>query len=40
MSTYTALITRTEAVTKKADRTAYDIQYSCRTELSKRPHLE
>ena len=33
-------IPRSVAVSKKADRTAYDIPYSCRTEPPKMPRLE
>jgi len=33
-------LTISEAVVKKADRTAYDVRYSCRTELPKFAHLE
>jgi len=31
---------RSVAVAKKADRTAYDVRYSCRTEAAKMPRLE
>jgi len=31
------LLSRSVAVAKKADRTAYDVRYICRTELSKMP---
>jgi len=33
-------VIRSVAVARKADRTAYDVRYSCRTEPPKMPHLE
>jgi len=40
LTTIRHILTKSIAVAKKADRTAYDLRYSCRAELPKIPHLE